>query len=38
MRVSEYLKNVIQDTAKESFGQCEIILFGSRVDEQKKGR
>ena len=37
MRVSEYLKNIIHDTARESFGQCEIILFGSRVDEQKKG-
>ena len=37
MRVSKYLRNIIQDTAKESFGQCELILFGSRVDEQKKG-
>ena len=37
MRVSEYLKNIIYDTARESFGQCEIILFGSRVDGQKKG-
>ena len=37
MRVSEYLKNIIHDTARESFGQCEIILFGSRVDMHKKG-
>jgi predicted nucleotidyltransferase len=37
MRVSNYLKNEIKQAAKIAFGECELILFGSRVDDSKKG-
>ena len=37
MRVSNYLKKVFKDAIEKSFGECEAILFGSRVDESKKG-
>ena len=37
MRVSKYLKNEIKQACKNAFGECELILFGSRVDDGKKG-
>ncbi len=37
MRISNYLKNLFKDAIYKSFGECEIILFGSRVDDNKKG-
>lgn len=37
MRVSSYLKNEIKKASKLAFGDAELILFGSRVDESKKG-
>jgi predicted nucleotidyltransferase len=37
MRVSNYLKSEIKQACKNAFGECELILFGSRVDDGKKG-
>jgi len=37
MRLSDYLRKTIQDAVLKSFGKCEVILFGSRVDDSKKG-
>jgi len=37
MRLSDYLQGVIQNAISKSFGECEIILFGSRTDDSKKG-
>jgi len=37
MRVSNYLKNEIKQASKNAFGECELILFGSRVDDSKNG-
>jgi predicted nucleotidyltransferase len=37
MRVSNYLKDKILTTIYKSFGKCEVILFGSRVDDNKSG-
>ena len=37
MRVSDYILKIIHTAVAKSFGKCEIILFGSRVDESKKG-
>jgi len=37
MRVSNYLKSEIKQACKNAFGECELILFGSRVDDSKKG-
>ena len=37
MRVSKYLKSEIKQACKNAFGECELILFGSRVDDGKKG-
>ncbi len=37
MRVSNYLKDAILEAAQKSFGNCEVILFGSRTDDSKKG-
>jgi len=37
MRVSKYLKNEIKQACKNAFGECELILFGSRADDSKKG-
>jgi len=37
MRLSNYLHKTIQNAISKSFGECEIILFGSRVDDHKKG-
>jgi len=37
MRVSNYLKRVILEALQESFAPEEVILFGSRVDDEKRG-
>jgi predicted nucleotidyltransferase len=37
MRVSKYLKSEIQKASKDAFGECELILFGSRTDDSKRG-
>ncbi len=37
MRVSPYLKDEIKNASKVAFGESDLILFGSRVDESKKG-
>ena len=37
MRVSTYLQNEIVTVAEHAFGECELVLFGSRLDENKKG-
>jgi len=38
MRLSENYRNIIKQTAHEIWGnQVSIILFGSRVDDTKKG-
>ena len=37
MRVSPYLRDEIKNASKVAFGEADLILFGSRVDESKKG-
>ena len=37
MRVSERVIKIIQDNIKKSFGDVDIYLFGSRVDDSKRG-
>ena len=37
MRVPKKIQDVIKEASKESFEKCEVILFGSRVDDAKKG-
>jgi len=37
MRVSRYLRDEIINASKVAFGECELILFGSRTDESKSG-
>jgi predicted nucleotidyltransferase len=37
MRVSKYLKSEIQKASLDAFGERELILFGSRIDETKRG-
>lgn len=37
MRLSEEYKKVIRDKFKQVFGEGEIFLFGSRVDDKGKG-
>ena len=37
MRVSSYLRDEIKNASKVAFGEADLILFGSRVDESKKG-
>ena len=38
MRLTEFQRNKIADTIKNHFGpEAEIILFGSRADDNKKG-
>ncbi len=37
MRLSNYLKSVFLEAIKKSFGECEVVLYGSRVDDNKKG-
>ncbi len=37
MRVSAYIKNEILKASEKAFGECELILFGSRIDNTKRG-
>ncbi len=37
MRIPKKIQDVIKEASKESFDTCEVILFGSRVDDAKKG-
>jgi predicted nucleotidyltransferase len=37
MRISNKLKEIIKKAIKDSFGDVDIYLFGSRVDDTKKG-
>jgi len=37
MRLSKRLKNAIVKAANQSFGEADIILFGSRTDDQERG-
>jgi len=37
MRVSPYLKDEIKKASKAAFKEADLILFGSRVDESKRG-
>jgi predicted nucleotidyltransferase len=37
MRVSPYLKEQFLKAANMAFGKCELILFGSRIDNDKTG-
>ena len=37
MRISNYLRNNILQASKIAFEECELILFGSRIDDTKKG-
>ncbi len=37
MRISTYLKKEILHASNKAFGECEVILFGSRADNSKKG-
>lgn len=38
MRLTEFEINAVKESAKEIFGpEVEIILFGSRVDDERRG-
>lgn len=37
MRLSKNQKKVILEASESSFGDANIILFGSRVDDSKRG-
>ncbi|MFK5974982.1 MAG: nucleotidyltransferase domain-containing protein [Sulfurovum sp.] len=37
MRLSTFCQNNIKDTFKEVFGDGKIYLFGSRVDDSRRG-
>jgi len=37
MRLSNYLRTQFVEASKEAFGESELILFGSRIDDSKKG-
>ena len=37
MRITEHEKNIIVDAVKSADSNARIWLFGSRVDDQKKG-
>jgi len=37
MRISPYLINEFKKATKKAFGECDIILFGSRIDDAKLG-
>ena len=37
MRLSKRVKDTILKAIKDSFGDVEVYLFGSRVDDTKKG-
>jgi len=37
LRLNEYLKKEILSAIYSSFGDVKVILFGSRVDDTKRG-
>ena len=37
MRVSKILVDEFKKASKEAFGECNLILFGSRVDDSQNG-
>ena len=37
MRLSDYLKDEFLRASKEAFGEARVILFGSRIDDSKRG-
>ena len=37
MRISNYIRENILQASKNAFGECTLILFGSRLDDNKKG-
>ena len=37
MRLSERIRQMILHAAEESFGEVDVYLFGSRVDDEKRG-
>jgi predicted nucleotidyltransferase len=37
MRITNKEKNIILDTIKDIFGDSEVYLFGSRIDDTKRG-
>lgn len=37
MRLSENIRQLLKSSIKESFGDVKVYLFGSRVDDKKKG-
>ena len=37
MRLSKRVVKILQDSIKKSFGNVDIYLFGSRVDNSKRG-
>ena len=37
MRLSKRIINIVQENINKSFGNVNIYLFGSRVDDSKKG-
>jgi len=37
MRISKYLKKELINASKKAFGECELIVFGSRANDSKKG-
>lgn len=37
MRLSPYLKKQFIDASKEAFTESELILFGSRIDDSRRG-
>lgn len=37
MRLSDRIHRAIKETALQSFGEVDVILFGSRTDDARKG-
>ena len=37
MRLSKRMTKIIKDNIKKSFGDVDVYLFGSRVDDNKRG-
>jgi len=37
MRISDNLKKILLKIFKECFGEVDVILFGSRINDSKKG-
>ncbi len=37
MRLSDRIHRAIKETALQSFGEVDVILFGSRTDDDRKG-